>query len=64
MVSPYIGVRYTQNNMQGYAEGISDTETVTFANSALNTRATTAIAGVGVNYKVNPTVNTFVSASF
>jgi hypothetical protein len=62
IVSPYIGMRYTQNNMGGYTEGSSEAVTAPLAFSALNTRATTALAGVGVNYKVNPTVTTFASA--
>lgn len=61
LVSPYVGMRYTQNNMNGYTEGTSDTVTAPLAYSALNTRATTALAGVGINYKVNPTVTTFAS---
>lgn len=48
--------------MNGYTEGSSDAVTAPLAYSALNTRATTALAGVGVNYKVNPTVTTFASA--
>jgi len=62
IVSPYVGMRYTQNNMQGYTEGSSEAVTAPLAYSALNTRATTVLAGVGVNYKVNPTVTTFASA--
>lgn len=62
IVSPYIGMRYTQNNMGSYTEGTSATVTAPLAYSALNTRATTVLAGVGVNYKVNPTVTTFASA--
>jgi hypothetical protein len=48
--------------MGGYTEGTSTTVTAPLAYSALNTRATTALAGVGGNYKVNPTVTTFASA--
>jgi hypothetical protein len=62
IVSPYIGMRNTQNNMNGYTEGTSATVTAPLAFSALKTHATTALAGVGVNYKVNPTVTTFASA--
>jgi hypothetical protein len=51
-----------QNIMGGYTEGTSATVTAPLTFSALNTRATTALAGVGVNYKVNPTVTTFASA--
>jgi len=62
LVSPYVGIRYAQNNMDDYLEGTSTTVTAPLAYSALNTRSTTALAGVGVNYKVNPTITTFASA--
>jgi hypothetical protein len=62
IVSPYVGVRYTQNNMNGYTEGSSATVTAPLTYSALNTSATTALAGVGASYKVIPTVTTFASA--
>jgi hypothetical protein len=62
IVSPYIGVRYTQNNMGGYTEGTSSTVTAPLTYSALNTNATTALAGVGASYKVIPTVTAFASA--
>ena len=61
-VSPYVGVRYTQNNMGGYTEGASSTVTAPLTYSALNTNATTALAGLGASYKVIPTVTTFASA--
>jgi hypothetical protein len=61
IVSPYVGVRYTQNNMNGYTEGSSATVTAPLTYSALNTSATTALAGVGASYKVIPTVTTFAS---
>jgi hypothetical protein len=61
MVSPYVGIRYTQNNMGGYTEGTSTTVTAPLTYSALNTNATTALAGVGASYKVIPTVTTFAS---
>ena len=62
IVSPYVGVRYTQNNMGGYTEGSSATVTAPLTYSALNTSATTALAGVGASYKVIPTVTAFASA--
>jgi len=62
IVSPYVGVRYTQNNMAGYTEGTSSTVTAPLTYSALNTNATTALAGVGASYRVIPTVTTFASA--
>lgn len=62
IVSPYLGIRYTQNNMGGYTEGTSSSVTAPLTYSALNTNATTALAGVGASYKVIPTVTTFASA--
>jgi hypothetical protein len=62
IVSPYIGVRYTQNNMGGYTEGTSATVTAPLTYNALNTNATTALAGVGASYRVIPQVTTFASA--
>jgi len=62
IISPYIGMRYTQNNMGGYTEGASSTVTAPLTYSALNTNATTALAGVGASYKVIPTVTTYASA--
>ncbi len=62
IVSPYVGVRYTQNNMGGYTEGTSSSVTAPLTYNALNTNATTALAGVGASYRVIPTVMTFVSA--
>ena len=61
-VSPYVGVRYTQNNMGGYIEATSSSVTAPLTYSALNTNATTALAGVGASYRVIPTVTTFASA--
>jgi hypothetical protein len=61
IVSPYIGVRYTQNNMGGYTEATSSIVTAPLTYSALNTNATTALAGVGASYKMMPTVTTFAS---
>ena len=62
IVSPYAGIRYTQNNMGGYTEGSSSAVTTPLSYSALNTNATTALAGVGASYKVIPTVTTLASA--
>ena len=62
IVSPYVGVRYTQNNMGGYTEATSSSVTAPLTYSALNTNATTALAGVGASYRVIPTVTAFASA--
>jgi autotransporter-associated beta strand protein len=61
IVSPYLGMRYTQNNMGGYTEGSSASVTAPLTYSALNTNATTALAGVGASYQVIPKVTTFAS---
>jgi hypothetical protein len=62
IVSPYLGMRYTQNNMGGYTEGTSSTVTAPLTYSALNTNATTALAGLGASYRLTPVVTTFASA--
>lgn len=62
IVSPYVGMRYTQNNMGGYTEGASSSVTSPLTYSALNTNATTALAGVGASYKVIPQTTLFASA--
>ena len=62
IVSPYIGMRYTQNNMNGYTEGTSATVTAPLTYSALNTNATTALAGVGASYRFIPQAGIFASA--
>ena len=62
IVRPYVGVRYTQNNMGGYTEGNSASVTAPLTYSALNINATTVLAGVGASYRVIPAVITFASA--
>lgn len=62
IVAPYVGMRYTQNNMGGYTEGSSTTVTAPLTYSALNTNATTALAGVGASYRFIPKATVFASA--
>ena len=62
IVTPYAGVRYTQNNMGGYTETTSAAVTAPLTYDALNTNATTALAGVGASYKVTPKTTVFGSA--
>lgn len=62
IVSPYLGMRYTQNNMGGYTETSSASVTAPLTYSGLNTNATTALAGVGMSYHFIPKATVFASA--
>ncbi|MDH6241566.1 hypothetical protein M2125_001380 [Polynucleobacter sphagniphilus] len=62
IVSPYVGVRYTQNNMNGYSEQATSSVTAPLTYSAVNTNATTALAGVGAQYRFIPQATVFASA--
>lgn len=53
VISPYAGLRYTQNNMGAYTETTSGVVTVPLSYDALNTNATTVVAGLGANYKAS-----------
>jgi hypothetical protein len=62
IVAPYVGIRYTQNNIGGYTEGASATITAPLTYSALNTNATTVLAGIGASYRFIPQATAFASA--
>lgn len=62
VLSPYVGMRYTQNNMGGYTEGSSSTVTAPLTYCALNTNATTALAGIGARHRLTPKTMLFASA--
>jgi hypothetical protein len=62
VVSPYAGIRYTQNNMGGYTEASSSAVTAPLAYGSLNTNATTALAGAEAKYRGIPKTTLFASA--
>ena len=62
IVAPYAGIRFTKNNMGGYTESTSSTVTAPLTYSALNTNATTTLAGVGASYRLTPQAAVFASA--
>lgn len=62
LVSPYAGIRYTQNNMGGYTEGANSSVTLPLTYSALNTNATTILAGLEGRHRITPATTAFLSA--
>lgn len=62
IVSPYVGMRYTQNNMGGYTESASANVTSPLTYAPLNTNATTALAGAEAKYRFDPKTTVFASA--
>ena len=54
IISPYVGLRYTQNNMNGYTENNSVSLTAPLSYSALNTNTTMALAGLSASYRIIP----------
>lgn len=62
VASPYVGVRYTQNNLGGYTEASSTSVTAPLSYGQLNTNATTALAGAELKYRGIPQTTLFASA--
>ena len=61
IVSPYVGMRFTQNNLAGYTEDVSSNVSAPLTYSALNTSASTALFGIGASYKGIPKATLFAS---
>jgi len=62
IVSPYVGMRYTQNNLAGYVESASSGVSVPLTYLSLGTSASTALFGIGASYKGIPKTTLFMSA--
>jgi hypothetical protein len=62
VISPYAGVRYTQNNMGGYTEATTSAVTAPLTYLALNTNTTTTLAGAEARYRGIPKTTLFASA--
>ena len=62
IMTPYLGVRYSQSNMAGYTESTSTSVTSPLTYQALNTNATTLLAGASVTHALDPKTTVFASA--
>ena len=51
VVSPYVGVRYMTSNMGSYSESASNSVLFPLSYASMSMNATTALAGLGANYK-------------
>jgi hypothetical protein len=62
IVTPYAGLRYSQTNMGGYTESTSAAVTSPLTYQALNTNATTLLAGASATHQLTPKTTIFASA--
>ncbi len=63
LIRPYLGIRFTENNVAKYTEGSSSSVTAPLSYAGIYTNATTALAGVEFAYKFNPKFTLFASAN-
>jgi hypothetical protein len=61
-LSPYVGARYLSTVMNGYSEGQASNVLVPLAYSSLSMNATTALAGVGANNRLDEEITLSASA--
>jgi len=61
-VSPYVGARYLSTVMNGYSEGQASNVLVPLAYSSLSMNATTALAGIGANHRLDEEITLSASA--
>ncbi len=61
-VSPYVGARYLTTVMNGYSEGQASNVLVPLAYSSLSMNATSALAGVGANHRLDEEITLSASA--
>ena len=61
-LSPYVGARYLSTVMNGYSEGQASNVLVPLAYSSLSMNATTALAGVGANHRLDEEITLVASA--
>lgn len=62
IVSPYAGIRHTQNTMGGYTEASTSEVTAPLSYGTLKTTATTVLAGLGASYRFAYQAMAFASA--
>jgi autotransporter-associated beta strand protein len=62
ILAPYVGIRYTQNNLDGYTEATTNAVTAPLSFRNLSTNATTAIAGAEIRYNGIPQTFLFAGA--
>ncbi len=61
ILSPYVGMRYTQNKFAGYTETTSSSVTAPLTYSPIKNSATTALAGLGISVSVSPKAKMYAS---